>query len=198
MERDLSTSTTGGVTPSEPTSNVGSQPNSGTMTEQAKHAVLNVANQATEKASERVESGIARGKDRTARALGAVAQSLRSVSSELHQQNEQGIGRFVDRAADRADEIVNRLNNADPDTLLDDIEAFARREPAVFIGGAIAIGLVAARFLKSSRRGQGRSTPSTQLAQRTNANLPAERDVTDSLRYRDDMPARGPNGQPTF
>ena len=94
--------------------------------------------------------------------------------------------------------MVNRLNNANPDTLLDDVEAFARREPAMFIGGAIAIGLLAARFLKSSRRSAARPLSSAQLMQRTSPNLPAERDVTDSLRYRDDIPARGPNGQPAF
>jgi hypothetical protein len=80
--------------------------------------------------------------------------------------------------------------------LIDDVEDFARREPAVFIGGAIAIGLVAARFLKSSRRSGGRQPMNVQSTSRANAIVPTERDVTDSLRVRDDMPPRGPNGQP--
>ena len=198
MERDYSAPSTGRMAQSDPTADVGSQPNSGTMAEQAKHAVANVASQATEQASQRVESGITRGKDRTARALGAVAQSLRSVGNELRDQDEGGISRFVDRAADRADEMVNRLNNADPNTLIDDIEAFARREPAMFIGGAIAIGIVAARFLKSSRRGDERSTPSAPPTARMNATVPAERDVTDSLVHRDAIPTPGSAGQPTL
>lgn len=171
-------------------------PNSGSLTEQAKHAVANVASQATDRASEQVESGLDRGKVRTAKALGAVAQSLRAFGNELRSQNEEGIGRFADRAADRADQMATRLNNADPHSLIDDVEDFARREPAVFIGGAIAIGLVAARFLKSSRRDASRQTPNLPAMSRANAIVPAERDVTDSLRVRDDMPQRGPNGQP--
>jgi ElaB/YqjD/DUF883 family membrane-anchored ribosome-binding protein len=171
-------------------------PNSGSLTEQAKHAVTNVASQAADRASERVESGLDRGKVRTAKALGAVAQSLRAFGNELRSQNEEGIGRFADRAADRADQMATRLNNADPHSLIDDVEDFARREPAVFIGGAIAIGLVAARFLKSSRRDGSRQTPNLPAMSRANAIVPTERDVTESLRVRDDMPPRGPNGQP--
>ena len=30
------------------------------------------------------------------------------------------------------------------------VESFARREPLLFIGGAFALGMVAARFLKAS------------------------------------------------
>jgi ElaB/YqjD/DUF883 family membrane-anchored ribosome-binding protein len=195
MERDQSWSMSQGTNPSSST-DVGSQSNSGSLTEQAKHTVANVASQATEKATERVESGLTRGKDRTARALGAVAQSLRAVGNELRTNNEEGMGRFADRAADRADQVANRLNNADPRRLIEDVENFARREPAIFIGGAIAIGLLAARFLKSSRSDGGNQSTNYQSANRTSALVPAERDVTDSLRVRDDLPARGPNGQP--
>ena len=103
----------------------------GNTVEQAKHAIANVAEQATARA----ESGLTRAKDRTAGTLDAVAQSLRSVGNDLRGRNEETIGRFVDRAADRADQIANRLNNADPAAWIDDIEKFARREPALFIGG---------------------------------------------------------------
>ena len=34
--------------------------------------------------------------------------------------------------------------------MLDDLNSFARRRPAVFIGGAFLVGLGLARFLKSS------------------------------------------------
>lgn len=195
MERDQNWPRTEGTNPSASSPDVGTS-SSGSLTEQAKHTVANVASQATEKAGEQVESGITRGKDRTAKALGAVAQSLRAFGNELRSHDEHGISRFADRAANRADQMANRLNNADPHTLIDDVEDFARREPALFIGGAVAIGLLAARFLKSSRRDGGRQSMSVQSANRTSALVPAERDVTDSLRVRDAMPTRGPNGQP--
>ena len=163
----------------------------GNTVEQAKHAIANVAEQATARA----ESGLTRAKDRTAGTLDAVAQSLRSVGNDLRGRNEETIGRFVDRAADRADQIANRLNNADPAAWIDDIEKFARREPALFIGGAIAAGLLAARFLKSSRRAEGQQPSSTQQPPRMNAAPAAERDVTDSLVHRD---TPGSAGQPTF
>ena len=43
------------------------------------------------------------------------------------------------------------------DDIVREAEAFARRQPAVFIGGALALGLLASRFLKAAPpRDQGR------------------------------------------
>lgn len=163
------------------------------MMDQAKEAVGNAANQA----AERAQSEMTRGAERAASAVDAVAQSLRTFGRELNNRNEAGIGRMVDRAADRAEQMAKRLNNADPGAMLDGIEDFARREPAMFIGGALALGLLTARFIKSSRRSASR-TPSAQPVNRANAMVPVERDVTDRLRHRDDIPGMGPMGQPTL
>ena len=196
MERDQNQLMSDRMNASTSSADAGAQPSSGSLTEQAKHAVANVASNATERATEKVESGLERGKERTARALGVIAQSLRGVGNELRNQNEQGMSRFVDGVANRADQMATRLNNADPQSVIDDVEEFARREPAVFIGGAVALGLIAARFLKSSRRGGGRQMQNAQSSSSRSSAIPTERDVTESLRVRDDMPQRGPNGQP--
>ena len=58
----------------------------------------------------------------------------------------RAFGTPVKSPADGADQIRQR-GVAD---MFDDVSRFARRRPAVFIGGAFLIGLGIARFLKSS------------------------------------------------
>ena len=200
MERQPDTPLTGNVMTNESLAGGTAQSGSEGVVEQTKQTVANVANQATAQATQKVQSGVAQGKDRTARALGAVADSLRSAGNDLRGRDEGMISQFVDRAADRASQIADHLNNSDPNALLDDVENFARREPMMFVAGAFAIGLVAARFLKSSRRGSGRSTEMAQPISRATAPVPVrtERDVTNSLVHRDSFTNAGPSGSSTI
>ena len=168
------------------------------MVEQAKQTVADVADQAKTQATQRVQSTVAQGKDRTARTLGAVAESLRSAGNDLRGRDEGMISQFIDRAADRASQIADHLNNRDPNALLDDVENFARREPAMFLGGAFVLGLVAARFIKSSRRADGRQMDMSQPISRSVAPVPTERDVTESLVHRDSFSTAGPSGSSTI
>jgi hypothetical protein len=57
----------------------------------------------------------------------------------------------VDKAADQIENWSRQLREKDIDELLSDVQTLARRQPGVFIGSAFAIGLLGARFLKSSR-----------------------------------------------
>jgi hypothetical protein len=42
------------------------------------------------------------------------------------------------------------VREKDVNEMLRDVQQFARRQPALFIGGSFAAGLLAARFLRSS------------------------------------------------
>ena len=42
--------------------------------------------------------------------------------------------------------------------VLDDVSGFAKRQPGLFVGGALVAGLVAARFLRSSGHGGNSSS----------------------------------------
>ena len=53
--------------------------------------------------------------------------------------------------------VADYVQRADVREMMNEVEDFARRRPAVFIGSAFAVGLLAARFLKSSREGEERS-----------------------------------------
>lgn len=97
--------------------------------------------------------------------LTSVVDSLRQVGENLRGADEQNaVGKFTaqygDEIARRIEDLSSYVENADFRDIARDVETLARRQPALFIGGAFALGLLAARFLKSSRPNQGSSNRS--------------------------------------
>jgi len=134
----------------------------GTMQEvadQAKETAGQVANQAQQKAGRVVDqtrqqmtSRLASQKDRAAEGLGSVAQALWQTGQQLREQDQDGVTSYIDNAASQVERFSTYLQNNDVGELINDVERFARRQPAVFLGGAFVLGLLGARFLKSSRQ----------------------------------------------
>jgi hypothetical protein len=108
---------------------------------------LGIVNRVKETATARLTSQRDRGLD----ALGSVAEAVRTTTQKLRDERHDTIARYVDRAADQVEEWSQRLREKDVEELMTDIQRLARRRPAVFIGSAFALGLLGARFLKSSR-----------------------------------------------
>jgi hypothetical protein len=81
-------------------------------------------------------------KDRGTDALGSVAQAVRSSTQRLRNEQHDTIAGYVDKAADQIENWSRRLKEKDIDELLTDVQRLARRQPAVFIGSAFALGLV--------------------------------------------------------
>jgi hypothetical protein len=111
-----------------------------------------LAGQVQQKATQRVESGLARGKTQAAETLNTLAESLITTGQQLRERNQEPVSRYVDQFADRVRRVSTYLQNTDVSEIVDSTEDFARRQPALFLGGAFALGLLGARFLKSSRR----------------------------------------------
>lgn len=89
--------------------------------------------------------------------IGQVSESLellsRSVSSMGHQLRRQDQGMMaqaVEMAAHRIEGMSRYLRNRDLDEIVRDTERFARRQPMLFMGGALTLGMLASRFLKAS------------------------------------------------
>jgi hypothetical protein len=126
----------------------------GGFVDTAKDKIQQLASQARNTASEQVESRFSSGKTRATQTLGSVAQTLHSSSQQLRDQQHEGISKYADQAANKIEEISHYLENASLNDVATRVEDFARREPALFIGGAVALGFLGARFLKSSQRNQ--------------------------------------------
>jgi hypothetical protein len=97
-------------------------------------------------------------KDRGVDAIDSVAGAVRSSTQRLRDEQHDTLAGYVEKAADHIEGWSRRLREKDIDELLTDVQQFARRQPAVFIGSAFAAGIVAARFLKSSPRTNTRAS----------------------------------------
>ena len=116
------------------------------------------ARQVATEAQVQAESRIDRGRHEAAVTLASVATRLRESGSQLRGSDEQDFaGEYVQRAAEQIERAAKYVQNADLREVVDQVEDFARRRPAVFIGTAFAAGILAARFLKSSREAQLRA-----------------------------------------
>jgi hypothetical protein len=120
----------------------GSANGSGDRLEQA-------ASNVTDRASGTAHKGLSMGMSRAGESLGEVAQAVRKTGDKLRDQQPQLAG-VADTAADQVDQLASRLRDSDPNELIGDVESFARRQPALFLGGAVLLGMAAARFLKAS------------------------------------------------
>lgn len=96
------------------------------------------------------EAHFEKGKEVTADELGGVAKALHSTADELDSQNHGQIADYVDLAAQRLDHVSNAIRSQDLNGVIAQVENFARQQPAVFLGAAVAAGIFAGRFLKSS------------------------------------------------
>jgi hypothetical protein len=94
-------------------------------------------------------------KDRGTDALGRIADAVRSSTQKLRADQHDTIAGYIDQAANQIESWSQRLREKDVSELVSDVQQLARRRPVVFIGSAFALGLVGARFLKSSRQPNG-------------------------------------------
>jgi len=123
----------------------------GQVTDQAQQAT----GQMMDQARQQVSSRFAGQKDRAAEGLTGVAHALRQTSQQLRSQDQQAVTGYIESAASQVERVSNYLKQNDLGGLIDDVEQFARRQPALFLGGTFVLGLLGARFLKSSRPSTG-------------------------------------------
>ncbi len=151
VERNASAGKTGGEG-SQPTTPGGmAQQQATQMKEQIQQTAADLKDQVTERATGK----LAEQKTAASDSLSTVAHAFRQTGTRLREQEQDGIARYIDRAAGQIEQFGDYLGRRDLRGLAQDTERFARREPALFLGGAFTLGLFAARFLKSSGSASG-------------------------------------------
>lgn len=101
---------------------------------------------------ERVDSGYSVGRDRLVSEVSGVATALKSAGQQLREQERSGIADYAEQFGERIDRAARYLQDRDAADLVHEVEDFARRRPGIFLAGAAGLGLLAARFFKSSSR----------------------------------------------
>jgi len=140
------------------TAGSGTENGTGSVTDQvkdtAKHTLeqgQQAAGQAIDKAKDTVKSQLSTQKEKAVSTLGNFTDALHQTGDQLRQSGQGVFGGYADSLGDQIDRAVSYLRENDIDDLTAQVESFARRQPALFIGGAFVVGVALARFLKSSQ-----------------------------------------------
>jgi len=88
-------------------------------------------------------------RERAATGLGSMVEALRESGRQLQGQNAT-MASYVDGAASQLERFSGGIRDRDLRQIVREVEGFARERPGMFLGGAFALGLGMARFLKSS------------------------------------------------
>jgi hypothetical protein len=136
----------------EPSTYKRSSQSDGAILEQARAVTSQVADSAKRAVGRRLN-------DRTTKSAMQLSQ-LADVLREGGERLEGNMaGPLMARAASRVESISDALDTTDLRQMVQQVESFARREPALFLGGAFAVGLLGARFLRGAAAGSTAPKP---------------------------------------
>jgi hypothetical protein len=131
------------------------QPGARQQIREVKDQVVDQAKNSLRQAKDRATSSLGESRDQFAQQVSAVADAFRRSAEHLRSENQERMAGLTDSLARQADRVADYVRTFDPRTTRDDLESLARRQPAMVLGGAFALGLIGARFFKSSRRNDG-------------------------------------------
>jgi hypothetical protein len=117
---------------------------------QTRDKVVDQARSTMQSARERAGSGLAEGRRQAADQLGGIGTAFHRTGEQLRGEDQARFADLADSVGRRLDRAADYLRESDGRTITRDLEGLARRQPAVVFAGAFALGLAAARFLKSS------------------------------------------------
>jgi ElaB/YqjD/DUF883 family membrane-anchored ribosome-binding protein len=126
---------------------------------QVKESAGSVATEAIGQVTDKAGSVLDEQKTNLASGITSVADSIRQVGENLSSSQENNqiaalAGKYGESLAGQVEKFSSYLNDKELRELMRDVEQFARRNPLVFVGSAFALGIFAARFLKSSSQKQ--------------------------------------------
>lgn len=104
----------------------------------------------TETARAKVRGQYERQQTFAADQIKGIASALRQTEQQLHEQDQGFPARYVGMAAERIEDLAEQVNRYGFEDLLSRTETFARRQPEMFIGGAMLAGVALGRFLRAS------------------------------------------------
>ena len=74
-------------------------------------------------------------------------------TADVFEREVPQASRYIRQAADQIDTVAEAVRTKDLRDAVSDVQDFARRQPAIFFGGALLLGFAAVRMLKTNGRG---------------------------------------------
>jgi uncharacterized protein YjbJ (UPF0337 family) len=106
------------------------------------------ARDAAAKVSDRASRSADNAKDSLADEVGSVATALRNAAKDMRSGSTKE--RTFSQIADSLADVSEAVHDKDLGEMVDDVSAFARRNPLMFLGGAALLGFAASRLIKAS------------------------------------------------
>jgi hypothetical protein len=128
---------------------------SGEQVRQARDKVVDRAKSTMRDARDRAGAGLDVGRRQAADQIRGIGGALHRTSEQLRHEDQAKIADIADSVGRRADRVADYLRETDGRTMARDVENLARHRPALVFAGAFALGIAAARFLKSSEPARG-------------------------------------------
>jgi hypothetical protein len=121
------------------------------LLQHAKRAGGEIVSQVQQQASTQID----RGKETATNELSQVVNAVKQLGQTLSSGEANGpIARFAaqysDKAANSLERMTNYIREQDAQRLLNDVQNFGRRQPALLLGGAFLLGFAGARLIRSS------------------------------------------------
>jgi len=98
-------------------------------------------------------------KEQAADTLYTLAHALRQTGQQLREQEQAPVAGLADRAAQQAERGSGYLRHHNVSALVNETELLGRTHPLAFTGGALVLGLLGMRFLKSARHAEEPPAP---------------------------------------
>lgn len=92
------------------------------------------------------------GTGRAAAGVGDFAEAVGSAADRLGELHHEGLAEYANRLSSQLSDVSDRLRSKSIDELADDVRRLAERNPALFLLGAVAVGVGLSRFAKASAR----------------------------------------------
>lgn len=122
------------------------------------HSVKNLSDQVVDvsnQARDKVNDTVSQSREVLSSTLKDAANTVKAASKNLESPLLSSLSPYAERAGRFLDTSAEYLNNVTPQHLIRDTRTLAQKNPALFIGGAFVLGLVASRFLKSTAESNG-------------------------------------------
>jgi ElaB/YqjD/DUF883 family membrane-anchored ribosome-binding protein len=106
-------------------------------------------------------------KRQVAERISGVAEALRNAVSPLDRSQNGPMARLVEQGANRVGDFSLTLRNRRWNELVADTQDFAKRQPTLFVLGAVATGFLVGRLLWTATEGQQRGQDAATRSGRT-------------------------------
>lgn len=118
------------------------------------------ARDAADQAKAEVEARAESGSRQAAENVDEIAEAVGTAASRLSESEHESLAEYANQLSSHLSGLSSRLRERNVDELAADVRDIARRNPALFVLGSVAVGIGLSRFAKASRRsGDGRERP---------------------------------------